>query len=153
MKATKPARLAAALLGGLLLLSCGADYEPPQLETTGVPATPIGQVLDLDVVLPQLRVQGAAFDGVTLDVRVELERVGPGEIPARVVELGSDEVRRPDHLLLAGAGRLLDEEPGEAVGNGLGHRGVGVHVLDREGVLAPHTDRDRSPHCLDGLGG
>ncbi|MCP3982492.1 MAG: hypothetical protein GY716_24590 [bacterium] len=66
------------------LVGCGEDYEPPGFESSGVPAAPLGLVLDLEVDLPALQILGANFAGVRLEMTVELERSGQGRIPARV---------------------------------------------------------------------
>lgn len=67
-----------------LLAGCGSDYEPPHLETTGRPASPLGQVVDLELTLPDLHVPGAFFRGVRLEARVEIEADGLGQHAARV---------------------------------------------------------------------
>ena len=71
-------------LWAALAVGCGSDYRPPQLEASDVPAAPIGQVLDLEVALPNLRVMGAMFPGVELEVTFEIEGAGYGRHPARV---------------------------------------------------------------------
>ena len=43
---------------------CGQDFAPPALEPTGVPAAPVGQVIDLEVSLPNLKIFTARFRGV-----------------------------------------------------------------------------------------
>ncbi|HXV75758.1 MAG TPA: hypothetical protein VD788_05510 [Candidatus Polarisedimenticolaceae bacterium] len=66
------------------LAGCGSDYLPPDLPTTGAPAGPLGQVLDLDVVFPNLTVGQQPRPGVAFEMRVEIERTGFGEFAARV---------------------------------------------------------------------
>lgn len=63
---------------------CGVDYSPPSLPTTGVPAGPLGQVLDLDLDFPDMRVLEGDLPGVRFEMRVEMERVGYGDLEARV---------------------------------------------------------------------
>lgn len=63
---------------------CGVDYSPPALPTTGVPAGPLGQVLDLDLDFPDFRVLEGDLPGIRFEMRVEMERVGYGDIAARV---------------------------------------------------------------------
>jgi len=77
-------RFVAAAVALALLSGCGSDYRPPEFPTTGVPAGPLGQVIDIEASLPLLRVVGSDLAGVELELRIELERVGFGEIPARV---------------------------------------------------------------------
>jgi len=66
------------LLVALFMAGCGADYVPPSFPTTGMPAEPLGQVMDLDVSLPQFFVPEAMAAGLTLDLRLEIESAGPG---------------------------------------------------------------------------
>ncbi len=72
------------LCAAALAAGCGSDYEPPRRATTGLPAGSLGPVLDVEIELPNLRI-GTAPPGVTLDLRLELERDGDGAVPARVV--------------------------------------------------------------------
>jgi hypothetical protein len=67
----------------LLLAACGGDYRPPVRTATGT-AAPLGQVMDLEVSLPFLWIDGAAQRGVTLDIRMDLEGQGEGEHPAQL---------------------------------------------------------------------
>jgi hypothetical protein len=66
------------LLLVMFMAGCGADYVPPSFPTTGLPAEPLGQVMDVDVSLPQLFVPEAMAAGLTLDLRLEIETAGPG---------------------------------------------------------------------------
>jgi hypothetical protein len=79
------ARSAPALvLLALFAVGCGRDYEPPRLETTGLPPAQLGQIVDLEVALPHLLILGAIQRGVELELRLEIEGVGFGEFGARV---------------------------------------------------------------------
>jgi hypothetical protein len=80
---TRGVRSALIVATLLLAAGCGEDYRPPSLETTGVPAVPLNQLLDLDVSLPGLRVRGSMWGGVTMEIRLELEGTGYGQHPAR----------------------------------------------------------------------
>jgi len=77
-------RIAFAACSLLCAFGCGEDYRPPMLETTGVPAAPLNQLLDLEVSLPGLRVRGSMWGGAELEIRLELEQSGYGQHPARV---------------------------------------------------------------------
>ncbi len=85
MSATRSLAGTALVFVGMLLAGCGSDFEPPVLDTTGLPAEPLGQVLDLEVDLPNLQIPGAMFRGVELEMRFEVDEVGLGLLPARVV--------------------------------------------------------------------
>ena len=74
---------AAVVLLAFLLAGCGQDYRPPQLETTGRPPSPLGQVVDLEASLPNLRIQGSIQRGLELELRLEIEETGPGRLDAR----------------------------------------------------------------------
>jgi len=78
------ARLMAAAALTLVALACGKDYRPPELETTGVPAAPLGQVLDLEVSLPSLQVPGSITRGADLELTLDIDGTGPGRHQARV---------------------------------------------------------------------
>ena len=67
-----------------LLAGCGSDFKPPSLDTTGAPASPLGQVVDLEVTLPDLLLTGTEWRGVELELRFEIEQVGFGRFPAHV---------------------------------------------------------------------
>lgn len=68
----------------LFALTGCRGYQAPQLDTTGFPASPLGQVLDLDVSLPLMPMAGARWPGLELEVRIEIEKSGFGKLPARV---------------------------------------------------------------------
>ncbi len=78
-----PAVLAAGVLA--LATGCGADFAPVELTTTGRPAAPLGQVVDLELSLPALLIQGTTERGVTLDLVLEIEGEGFGRLDARAV--------------------------------------------------------------------
>ncbi len=63
--------------------ACGHDFRPVSIETTGRPAAELGQVLDLDVILPGLQVQGARERGAKLMAVLEVDGVGEGRHGAR----------------------------------------------------------------------
>lgn len=69
----------------LMLSACGADYVPPSFPVTGRPAQPLGQVMDVDVDLPQVYVPEAAAAGLKLILRLEVEAAGFGQHQARYV--------------------------------------------------------------------
>ncbi len=98
MIASRSFRLVATLLTLAVSGGCGSDWRPAQLTETGIPAGPLGQVLDVEVRLPALQIPGAMLAGLSLDLRFELDRGGTGKIPARVIfedartPLGSAEV-------------------------------------------------------------
>jgi len=73
----------------LVLTSCGSDFEPPTIEATGLPAEPLGQVFDLEISLPNLRIMGARTHGIDLELRFEIEEVGYGRFDARVIPVGA----------------------------------------------------------------
>lgn len=79
------ARRLAAVAALFALAACGSDYRPPDLPLTGAPAGPLGQVVDAEVDLPHLLALDAGRRGVALDLRIEIERVGFGRLPARVI--------------------------------------------------------------------
>ncbi|ANM30308.1 hypothetical protein ABI59_13085 [Acidobacteria bacterium Mor1] len=77
--------LSAALsLSLVAVCGCGSDYSPPDLPTTGAPAAALGQVIDLEVTLPQLLIQGAVQRGVELELTLHVEAGGFGERFAKV---------------------------------------------------------------------
>ena len=67
-----------------LIAGCGRSFVPPQLDTTGVPASPLGQVIDVEAHLVHLKLPEAKYTGVDLELRFEMEEVGYGELEARV---------------------------------------------------------------------
>jgi hypothetical protein len=69
----------------VLLAGCGKNYVPSQLDTTGVPASPLGQVIDVEVHLGHLKLPEAQFAGVDLDIRFEMAEAGYGALDARVI--------------------------------------------------------------------
>jgi hypothetical protein len=73
------------LIPSLALTGCGSNYEPPVLEATGLPAEPLGQVIDLEISLPGVQITGASTRGIDLELRFEIEQVGYGRLDARVV--------------------------------------------------------------------
>lgn len=78
------ARLAAALAAlALILCGCGQDYRPPELDTTGEDAGQLGQVLDIDVFFPDMRLLDRKFPGVSFSIRLEVEGAGFGTHDAR----------------------------------------------------------------------
>ena len=74
------AHLVMALLCCLFLAGCGSDFVPPSFPTTGQMAEPLGQVMDVDVSLPQLFVPVAQASGLTLILRLEIEAAGFGNL-------------------------------------------------------------------------
>ena len=74
-----------ALIGCLVLAGCGSDYVPPSFPTTGVMAEPLGQVMDVDVSLPELFVPVAQASGLDLIMRLEIEAAGFGQHEARYI--------------------------------------------------------------------
>ena len=77
----KPHRLILLALFGLA--GC-RGFEHPQLQTTGIPASPLGQVIDLDISMPLMPMNGARWHGLELEIRLEINETGFGEFPARV---------------------------------------------------------------------
>ena len=79
--------------------ACGQHYEPEQLETTGRPASPLGQVIDLDVSLSNFLLPGAPQRGLDFEMRLEIEGTGFGRLSARYFtgaarwSMGSGQVR------------------------------------------------------------
>ena len=72
-----------ALFAGLCMtLGCGSDFEPAARPASGEPTT-VGPVFDVEVTLPQLSIDGDP-PGAFLELRLDLERGGTGEIPTRV---------------------------------------------------------------------
>lgn len=69
----------------LFVVGCGQDYRPPSIETTGVPAAPLDQILDLEISLPGLQIQDAFWGGIELELHLELEETGFGQFPATVI--------------------------------------------------------------------
>ena len=67
-----------------VLCGCGSDYKAPELETTGQAASPLGQVIDLEVDLSNLQIPGAVQRGVELELTLHVSRSGYGELAARV---------------------------------------------------------------------
>lgn len=106
MSRTRP--IVIALLA-LVALACGQDYRPADLETTGVPAAPLGQVLDLEVSLPGLQIPGAITRGVELELELELDGTGPGRHDARVRPGTAryDMTETPAELLSSGDASVL----------------------------------------------
>jgi hypothetical protein len=78
------ARIAIVIALGLAASGCGQDFRAPALETTGVPASPLGQVIDVEGVLPHLRLPDTVIPGITMEIRLEMQRVEFGELDARV---------------------------------------------------------------------
>ena len=78
-----PFLLTAACL--LFAVACGEDYLPPSIETTGVAAERLDQILDLEISLPGLKIQDSFWTGVDLELRLELRQTGYGRFPATVV--------------------------------------------------------------------
>lgn len=68
----------------ILLGACGQDYEPPEPETSGQEAAAIGQVLDLEVVLPHLVYPGSGTLTTRLSVSIELPLAGEGSAEGQV---------------------------------------------------------------------
>lgn len=75
---------AIGVAAGLLLAGCGGDYQAPRRSTTGEPAAPLGQSVDLDVSLPGLHVVDTGTRGASLEMRLEIEGAGDGRHDARV---------------------------------------------------------------------
>ncbi|MCZ6600943.1 MAG: hypothetical protein O7A07_08875 [Acidobacteria bacterium] len=73
------------LLCCLFLIGCGSDFVPPSFPTTGQMAEPLGQVMDVDVSLPQLFVPVAQASGLKLILRLEIEAAGFGQHEARYI--------------------------------------------------------------------
>ena len=72
------------LLSALSALACGSDFRAPSLETTGQTASPLGEVIDLEVALPALQINGATHRGIDMEIQFDLEQSGSGKIPTRV---------------------------------------------------------------------
>jgi hypothetical protein len=81
----KGARATLAVLAVAAWCGCGSDYRPQRLESTGEPAAPLGQVVDVEVALPNLMVAGAARPGVDLDLHLAIEGAVEGRHDARYV--------------------------------------------------------------------
>lgn len=62
----------------LTALGCGSDYEPPQGTTTGVEASSLAPVFDLEFDLPQLRIMNAPQPGARVSMRIRLESAASG---------------------------------------------------------------------------
>ena len=78
-------RLRSLLLSAVLVaVGCGGDFRPPALETTGVPASELGQVVDVEVRLETFRLPGSTLAGLEMEIRFEFEETGFGKLPARV---------------------------------------------------------------------
>jgi hypothetical protein len=77
-------RVCAASFVAAVACGCGSDFRPTRLETTGAPAAPLDQVLDVEVSLTHLQVPGALARGADLELRIDVDGHGPGEHPARV---------------------------------------------------------------------
>ena len=71
------------------LTGCAADYTPPQMETTGVPAEPLGAVIDLEVSLPQFFVPSAGARGLQFELQMDVPVAGAGQHEARYVISGA----------------------------------------------------------------
>jgi len=80
---TRLRMLMAMMAATMVSVGCGSDFRPPDLATTGVPAAPLGRVIDLEVVLPHLQMPDALVAGLDLELRLELEAGGAGEVAAR----------------------------------------------------------------------
>jgi hypothetical protein len=76
-------RAPAALLATVALAACGRDYSPPYQPAEGQPASPLGQVIDLEVHLP-IALPGSLVGGLHLEISLGLDEVGPGKHEARV---------------------------------------------------------------------
>jgi DNA-binding beta-propeller fold protein YncE len=72
------------LASALLLVSCGGDFRPPALQTTGIPASELAQVIDVEVRLETFRLPGSTLAGLEMEIRFEFEEIGFGKLPARV---------------------------------------------------------------------
>ena len=78
-------RPAIALPTCLLVLAtaCGTDFAPKESAPTGEPAAPLGQVLDLDVSLPNLSIGTAPIRGADFEMRLDIEAGGERRHDAR----------------------------------------------------------------------
>ena len=76
-------RIVATVVLVIGLNGCGSDYQAPRRTTTGEPAAPLGQIVDLDVSLPNLHVVDTGTRGVSLEMRLEIEDAGDGRHDAR----------------------------------------------------------------------
>lgn len=102
----------AGLAAVLALVGCGSDYRPPEFEVTGVPAAPVGQQIDIDVVLPGIVVGGIPGAGVRLEMRLDIEGGGPGKHDARVIPIrATASGRRVDFENISGAGTSVTIGP------------------------------------------
>jgi hypothetical protein len=77
-------RAAVVVLLALATLACGEDFQPPELTTTGLPASPLGQVIDVEARLAHLQLPGTLMPGLDLEIRFEMEETGFGELEAKV---------------------------------------------------------------------
>jgi hypothetical protein len=79
-----PYRTAAVVAIAVLLgVSCGEDFQPPALPTTGE-LSPVGQVIDVEAGFPHLVLPGRVAGGLEMEIRFEMEETGEGHLPARV---------------------------------------------------------------------
>ena len=57
----------------VLATACGSDFRPREIAPTGEPAAPLGQVLDLEVSLPNLVIGTSPMRGADLEMRLDIE--------------------------------------------------------------------------------
>ena len=69
----------------VLACGCGSDFKPKEMAPTGEPAAPLGQVVDLEVSLPNLLIMGALGRGADFDMKIEIEDATTGRHDARYV--------------------------------------------------------------------
>ena len=81
----KRATIVAAALLLLLAAGCGRDYTPEEKETTGEPASPLGEEVDVEVTLPNVQFPGSPQRGVSLEMTIEIDEAGEGRHEARYV--------------------------------------------------------------------
>jgi hypothetical protein len=82
----------------VLATACGSDFRPKEIAPTGEPAAPLGQVLDLEVSLPNLVIGTSPMRGADLEMRLDIEAGGEARRDARYafgrarLAMGSSEV-------------------------------------------------------------